>query len=337
MNQKAISDDKNTADQAVKKKKRLPAKKTAAVIAGILAVLLVAGAAGGGIAYTVRGKLPDAAVPEAFSAGLSADDTQRTNAADTRIMSANLLVHMESWGGSDAAPRAKMFLEVLNTYTPDVVGLQEVSSQWFCCLGRNLPENYRFAGGFADGLFARYTCLIYNTATLKLVKHGSQKYTQGTDSRMRRMEWGLFERLDNGKQFVVSSTHFDLLHDGKIEEELPILQSEAQELLAFAEEMQNTYQCPVILTGDYNAMDDTPYTRDVDAKEIYLTLAAGLQDAKNAAWRAKSGNGWSLSEPVYDHIFLQGDVKIERFRLLSDLYMKDMSDHYPIFADFAIV
>ena len=178
--------------------------------------------------------------------------------------------------------------------------------------------------------------MIYNENTVRVLDSGSQTYTQGTDARMRRIEWALFERLDTGKQFVVTNTHLDLLHEGSIEEELPILQSEAEELIAFSNELKEQYGCPVFSAGDYNAMEDTPYTKEVDAKEIYALLADSLTDAKTAALRAKSGLAWSLSEPVYDHIFVNGEVTISQYQLLSNSYMNDLSDHYPIFADFSL-
>lgn len=310
-------------------------KKGAKITAGLLCAVLAIGAAGGGIAYTIRGKLPDEAPDAAFTEGLAEEEAERRNDGDTRVMSANLLVHYESWGGSNAAPRAQQFIEVLKTFTPDVAGLQEVSGQWFCLLNRNMPEGYRFLHPTAT-LFGRFTTMIYNENTVRVLDSGSQTYTRGTDARMRRIEWALFERLDTGKQFVVTNTHLDLLHEGSIEEELPILQSEAEELIAFSNELKEQYGCPVFSAGDYNAMEDTPYTKEVDAKEIYALLADSLTDAKTAALRAKSGLAWSLSEPVYDHIFVNGEVTISQYQLLSNSYMNDLSDHYPIFADFSL-
>lgn len=309
------------------------AVKTAAIVlsAAIITVIAV-----GGIVYNIRGSLPKDNLPAEFTDKLKNDDAEKKNTTDTRIMSANLLVHYESWGGTDAAERAKMFIEVLNTYSPDVIGAQEVCDQWFCCLNKNMPEKYKFINGVKTGLFSEFTTIIYNSDTVKIVEKGSEKLTNGTDRRTRRIEWALFERIDNGKQFIAVSTHFDLLHENKIAEELPILQSQAEHLSAFTETLSKKYNCPVILTGDYNSMEDTLKTRDVDAKEIYIYLSEKLTDVKKSALRAKSGNGWSLSEPVYDHIFLKGDCDVTLFRLLSDLSFSEMSDHYPIFADFDI-
>ena len=317
-------------------KKKATKKGKGFKITAITLALLMTAAAGGAIAYAVRGTLPEEAPNAAFIEGLAADNAGRRKDDDTRIMSANLLVHYRSWGGSDAAPRAKQFIELLNKYQPDAAGLQEVSGQWFCLLDRNLPEGYRFVHRAATGLFARFTTIIYNENTLNLLESGSLRYDEGTDGRMRRIEWALFSRRDSGARFVLTTTHLDLLHEGQIEEELPILRAEAEQLLAFSGETKEKYGCPVILTGDFNAMEDTPYTKETDAKEIYALLAEKLTDTKDAALYAKSGLAQSLSEPCYDHIFLDGEASVTSFRLLSDPFMEEMSDHFPIYADFVL-
>lgn len=327
--------NRNTENNTKKNKGKKGSKirKIAAIAA---AAVITAGVTIPAICLSEKGKLPKDPVPKDFSDYITADECEKTNATDTRVMSANLLVHFEDWGGSAVPPRAKMFTEVMNKYQPDVLGVQELCDDWYCCLAENMPKNYKFLNGVRTLLSLKYTAIIYNSDTVKVVEKGSVNYAEGTDRRTRRIEWALFERLDNGKQFIATSTHFDLLHKDKIEEELPRLKSEADELIAFADSMKEKYGCSVIITGDYNSMEDTPKTTELDAKEIYIKLSEHFIDSKNNAYKAKSGNGLSLSEPTYDHIFTNGDNKITAFRILSDLSFKDMSDHYPIYADFEI-
>ena len=80
-----------------------------------------------------RGDLSDYMVSEEFQESIGKANAKRAKDTSARIMSANLLVHYESWGGTDAHKRAKMFLQVLDTYRPDVVAVQEMSDQWYCC------------------------------------------------------------------------------------------------------------------------------------------------------------------------------------------------------------
>ena len=74
-----------------------------------------------------RGDLSDYMVSEEFQESIGKANAKRAKDTSARIMSANLLVHYESWGGTDAHKRAKMFLQVLDTYRPDVVAVQEMS------------------------------------------------------------------------------------------------------------------------------------------------------------------------------------------------------------------
>lgn len=320
-------------EKRTKTKKRGKALKIAALALALL-ILLAAGVVW--IVYTQRGTLPEEEIDTEFMQGLAADDPSRREANDTRVMSANLLAEYESWGGSDAAPRAKQFLEVLKKYQPDAVGLQEVSGQWFCLLNRNLPDGYRFVSPAATGLLSHFTAIVYNETVLTLLDSGSIPLDKGTDTRTNRIEWAQFEQKDNGAQFLVTTTQFDRIQEGQIDSMLPILRSEAEQLLSFIKEKEEEYHCPVIVTGDFSAMENTAYTKDSDASEIYELLASDLTDTKNDAAFAKSGLAQSLSEPSYDHIFFYGDGKITTFRLLSDLFMQEMSDHYPLYADIVL-
>ena len=63
-----------------------------------------------------RGDLSDYMVSEEFQESIGKANAKRAKNTSARIMSANLLVHYESWGGTDAHKRAKMFLQVLDTY-----------------------------------------------------------------------------------------------------------------------------------------------------------------------------------------------------------------------------
>lgn len=63
-----------------------------------------------------RGDLSDYMVSEEFQESIGKANAKRAKDTSARIMSANLLVHYESWGGTDAHKRAKMFLQVLDTY-----------------------------------------------------------------------------------------------------------------------------------------------------------------------------------------------------------------------------
>ena len=58
-------------------------------------------------------------------------------------MSSNLLVHYKSWGGKPVKPRGDRYTKMIEAYKPDVIGVQEMSEEWFAVLCRHLPKNYK--------------------------------------------------------------------------------------------------------------------------------------------------------------------------------------------------
>lgn len=283
-------------------------------------------------AVNIYGNYDDYILPDGLEESLESADISRDDNAYARIMSSNLLVHYESWGGTDAHRRAKMFNAVLDTYKPDVVALQEMSDQWYCCLTKN-RGSYRLVYPFSSGIFVHMTGLMYNTDTVTLLDYGRMKYAQGDNPRLRRIIWGLFEDKATKKQYIVTSTHFNLIREGKEKEEFDVMNAQANEHIEFIHSLQRQYNCPVFSCGDFNAMDDGGYNNEYLAPEIYNILAESIDDAKYNAQTKTGGNEKSVSKPTVEHIFFSGNAEIKRYSILSDEVMQQMSDHYPIFAD----
>jgi len=284
--------------------------------------------------YSVRGNLSRTDIPEDFEKNISADVFENT--ADIRVMSSNLLVHYESWGGLPEKPRAKTFIEVLEKYKPDVVGLQELCDGWYCCLNRNLPDGYKLLYPFSTGVFVRMTAMVYNSDTLELIDSGNFKYEKGDNPRLRRVVWAVFEVKETGKRFAVTNTHFDLLREGREDELTEVMRSQTDELLNCVEDISEKYDCSVLSVGDFNSMEDTEYTKPIDIPEIYNTLADNLTDTKFVSDNKFYGTKQNWEYPSYDHIFLKGNATVKDFCIMSYDYLSDMSDHFPIFADIVL-
>ena len=59
------------------------------------------------------------------------EDNSKLDESAFRIMSANVLVHIKDWGGEPVKPRAHRFAEAVKHYAPDVIGMQEMCSEWY--------------------------------------------------------------------------------------------------------------------------------------------------------------------------------------------------------------
>ena len=286
------------------------------------------------VTVNIRGNCDNYSLPDGFGESVEEADTSRDSAAYARIMSANLLANYASWGGSDAHGRAKIFFGILDAYNPDVVAIQEMSNQWYCCITKNC-EKYKLVYPVSSGLLYHMTGLLYNTQAVTLLDCGRKEYTQGDDPRLRRVVWVYFENKKTGTRYVVTSTHFDLLRDGREREELEIMRTQAQEQVEIAQMLREKYGCSVYCAGDFNAMDNGGYDNPYLAPSVYNKITESLKDTKYIAQSKTQGDSRKVDRPTFDHIFLLGNDKILRYSILSDQVMSEMSDHFIIFADVA--
>ncbi|MDE6658902.1 MAG: hypothetical protein K2K01_02145, partial [Eubacterium sp.] len=180
------------------------------------------------IVYHEKGDISEVQLPIDFESKMQ--ENVFGNTGEIRIMSSNLLADYKSWGGTPVKPRAKKYLDVLDAYKPDVVGVQELCECWFCCVSNNLPNGYRLLNPISTGAFFRMTSMLYNAETLDVVDSGTFAYENG-DPRLRRVIWAVFEIKENGKQFAVTNTHFDFLREGQELEYTSVMKGQRDELL----------------------------------------------------------------------------------------------------------
>ncbi len=286
------------------------------------------------VTVNVRGNCDGYSLPQGFEESLQNADTTRNPSAYSRIMSANLLANYESWGGTDAHKRAKIFFKILDTYRPDVVAIQEMSNQWYCCITKN-KGSYQLIYPISSGILYHMTGLMYNSQTVTLLDYGRMEYTQGDDPRLRRIVWGYFEDKATKTRYAVTSTHFDLIRSGKEKEELRIMNTQANEQIELAAELGKRFGCAVYCAGDFNSMDNGGYENEYFAPSIYNKITDTLTDTKYIAECKTQGNARKVDKPTFDHIFLKGEATVCRYSILSDEIMSQMSDHFIIFADVA--
>ena len=282
--------------------------------------------------YLFRDSISKEKLPQDFES--QSEQTCFKNNADVRIMSSNLLVGYESWGGKPVKPRAKQYISLIEKYSPDVIGIQEMCDGWFCCIKHNLPKGYKMLYPVSTGSFVRMTAMVYNSETLSLIDSGNFAYSEKDNPRLRRVVWAVFETKADGKRFAVTNTHFSLLREGEEEKYMNIMNVQKDEIIACVNELYQKYECPVFSVGDFNTMEDTPNTKPIDYPDLYNNILSDLRDTKTLCKNKVVGTLQNWEYPSYDHIFLKGDAEVETFAVLSYEYLKDLSDHFPIFADF---
>lgn len=168
---------------------------------------------------------------------------------------------------------------MLDTYRPDVVAVQEMSDQWYCCLMQN-RGSYKLLYPVRTGALVRMTGLLYDSDRVTLLEQGDVAYDRGDDARLRRIVWGLFRNNQSGEKYIVSSTHLDLIRSGEEKAERAVMESQADQAAALAKSLAAQYKCPVFACGDFNAMDGGGYDPVYDAPEIYSRLSKRCRTPK---------------------------------------------------------
>lgn len=265
-----------------------------------------------------------------------AEYVELTGDADIRIMSYNILT--ELW--NDKLPvegRDEIVAATLLTYMPDVIGWQEVSDKWYTRLVPMVKEQYTFVNQKTAEGKTNYSGMAYNKEKVTLIKTGCELFSKGNSGNMRLMNWAVFETIAGGERFAVINTHLDINRtDGSPKNAYRLVQAKemGEKVLA----LQKEYNCPVIITGDYNCSRST--------EEYKLFVETGK--VKDAQWT--SVNAVNNTYKTYHDVGSvagAGDTSIDHITYTEGaealFYMNhigppicDASDHNPIMADFKL-
>lgn len=262
--------------------------------------------------------------PEWAFDNLKKEDASRAEGSDIRIMSANVLVSIKSWGGTPVAPRAQQFAEAVKHYTPDVIGLQEFDGDWYKYLPEQLEDYTLF-----DTKKNEFTTMMYNNKKLNLLDKGIFRYSKESNKRCRYVVWGVFETKESGKKFAVTTTHWDL---GMEPKKVEMKDTQAHELNQVIKDIEKEYNVPVFATGDFNVLEKNEKEGALTYKK-FLEGFGGI-DAKFDEKVIKKSDGVSYDEESWDHIFIKPSmIQPLMFNILANDFYQTLSDHYLIYLD----
>lgn len=264
-----------------------------------------------------------------------AEHVELTEGADIRIMSFNILA--ELW--NDKLPvngRDEIVAATILTYLPDVIGLQEVTSTWYKRLGPMIENKYQFVNQRTAENLVNYSGMAYNVETVKPIESGCELFSQGNSGNLRLMNWGLFETIAGGERFVVMNTHWDINNSTEPKNAYRLVQS--GEMANRVLELQQLYNCPVIVTGDYNA------NRNTEEFKNYISISNTKDAQVDAAVRVNAeyisyhavGVVAKIGDTSIDHITYTAGTEALFFKNFNQSPICDASDHNPIMADFVL-
>lgn len=254
-----------------------------------------------------------------------------TEGAEVRVMSYNIL-HPD-WSKVPVNGRDETVAAILRYYMPDVVALQEAGAKWHKALKPLLADTGVFAFACrqsnADGFIYNTTCFLYNPQTVKPI----EEYILDLDYRdaSRVFAVAVFEKLSDGRRFVVTNTHPAPRNEPKK------YAKNMKDITAFAADTVKKYAgLPVIIAGDFN----TP-----DLSEMYMSFIqqAEVRDAKfeadvllrDCATYFDSPDAFCADNTDYcvDHVFVNAVAGVKLFDIVADHDAQFASDHTPIYAD----
>ena len=118
---------------------------------------------------------------------------------------------------------------------------------------------------------------------------------------------------------------------------LSYMKTQVKQINEISDNIKGEYGVPVFCIGDFNTMNPGEGVDPVmDAPEIYAELCKTLTDTRLVALEKESGDALEADAPTWDHIFLNGEARINRYAIVSPQALSEMSDHYPIFTDVTV-
>jgi len=264
------------------------------------------------------------------SAAFPATDTNElAEGANLRIMSYNIL--SEEW--NDKTPitdRQYYIAATILYYSPDVIGLQEVSTKWYGALPDLISSDYTMVCTKTSKGEYNYTGMAYNKNKVKLLESGTDIFDAGNSTRLRLVTWGYYEKLDTHEKFFVMNTHWCIYQENRI--------LESSEMAALYNTYKAKYNCPVITTGDYNANESS--TEYLNYKNLTGLLNARVNaTVKNRLVKTYHTIGEATTSNYaasIDQIFYTNDLTCLYYNTLIDEIVLESSDHCPIYADFKL-
>lgn len=255
-------------------------------------------------------------------------------AQEINVMSYNIKLDAPKEGKNSWTNRKPFFINQIQFYEPDVLGVQEAMPNQMKEMD-SLLIDYSFVGvGRDDGKDkGEFSAIFYKKDKFKVIKSNTfwlsetpEEVSMGWDAVCNRVcTYALFEDIATGKKIYVFNTHFD--HVGEIArvESALLINKKIEEI--------NTENHAVILSGDFNM--------EATHKSIQF-LSQQLKDSKDVAklTHGPEGtfNGFHFDKAVtrrIDYLFVSQNVEVNKYAVLSDSWdLKYPSDHFPVMISF---
>lgn len=247
-----------------------------------------------------------------------------------RVMSYNIKFATEEDGENSWSRRKGHLKDLIASYTPDVLGVQEARLEQLQFLKNELKTYNYFGTGRDGGEKGLFNAIFYKAALFETAEETTFWLSQtpetpsaGWDAAYPRVcTYALFTNKDTGEKCCIFNTHFD--HQGK-----EAVRKSAALILSRIKAF-NKENYPLILMGDFNLEPED---------EPIQFLAKNLDDSRKIAAEVAAGpeetfNAYEFHEPPigrFDYIFVNEKVEVLKYAVLTySREEKYPSDHFPV-------
>ncbi len=263
------------------------------------------------------------------------DHLPLTDGAEYRFMTMNML-----WYSSHPdTSRYDRFIEFINYYSPDVIGLQE------CCtenMNRFIPmlkaEGYTvIQQDVYSGTYNNTVPIAYKTSKFTCVDKGWEQLPGG--SKFFGVTWAVLKNKTTSETFGVTSSHF--YNEGELEDKVIIRQDNTKRVLAITNNIIKKHGCEVINMGDYNMRSfDEAYHMMVDSGILedtrFTSFRDGIMTRVGHALGSTVPSEGSASRTI-DFFFTTSKVNVLRTRAAINMTVATSTDHSPVYTDISFV
>jgi len=261
----------------------------------------------------------------------------KADGAEFRAMTYNILAEYPSWGTYlTVEMRAEGFKGVMDIYSPDVAGIQEVSETWYSEIPKMYGDKYEFVyPRTPDDKFINMSAVWYKKEKFDLLDSGLQYFTYTGPNKIRLVTWAILKDKETEKKIAFFDTHWMFFRGDDSERKA---HSEEYAVIINKVMADHPDVAYAFATADFNTKPDHEYianfTRDahlVNSRDLAKEAGTLKNDAGGCTKpgterKTKSGG------PI-DHIFVTDNMQILAYETILWNGVEHVSDHSPKYAD----
>ncbi len=251
-------------------------------------------------------------------------------AQELQIMSYNIRYGNENDGENSWSKRKTTLVDLINYYSPDVLGTQEGLHYQLAYITENSDYSYVGVGRDNGKTEGEYSAIFYNTKKITLEKSATfwlsptpEKPSIGWDAALNRIcTYALFTDTKTQKKFYVFNAHFDHVGVKAREEAAKLILQKVKEI--------NTKNYPAFVTGDFNLTpESTPI--QIFSKSLHDSYEYSKTKPYGPVGTFTGYDFSIIPENRIDYIFTTENVSVNNYRVISDFSNFNYpSDHFPV-------